>query len=39
MTSSGRSYSSLEYKPSLNTIRFPRSEFDKLLQLAASASD
>jgi hypothetical protein len=28
-------YASLEYKPSLSTIRFPRTEVDKLLQLAA----
>jgi hypothetical protein len=31
-------YSSLEYEPSLSTIRFPRSRIDKLLQLAALAS-
>jgi hypothetical protein len=31
-------YSSLEYEPSLSTIRFPRSRIDKLLQVAAAAS-
>jgi len=31
-------YSSLEYEPSLSTIRFPRARIDRLLQLAASAS-
>ncbi len=30
-------YSSLEYEPSLSTIRFPPSRIDKLLQLAAAA--
>jgi hypothetical protein len=31
-------YSSLEYEPSLSTIRFPRKRIDRLLQLAASAT-
>jgi hypothetical protein len=31
-------YSSLEYEPSLSTIRFPRARIDRLLQLAGSAS-
>jgi hypothetical protein len=31
-------YSSLEYEPSLSTIRFPRTQIDKLLQLAASGT-
>jgi hypothetical protein len=31
-------YSSLEYEPSLSTIRFPPARIDRLLQLAASAS-
>jgi hypothetical protein len=31
-------YYSLEYKPSLSTIRFPRREIDELLQAAAQAS-
>jgi len=29
-------YYSLEYKPSLSTIRFPRKQIDELLQIAAS---
>jgi hypothetical protein len=31
-------YYSLEYKPSLSTIRFPRTEIDQLLQIAAAAT-
>jgi hypothetical protein len=31
-------YYSLQYKPSLSTIRFPRTEIDQLLQVAASAT-
>lgn len=31
-------YYSLEYKPSLSTIRFPRREIDELLRIAAEAS-
>jgi hypothetical protein len=31
-------YYSVEYKPSLSTIRFPRTEIDQLLQVAAAAS-
>jgi hypothetical protein len=31
-------YYSLEYEPSLSTIRFPRARIDRLLQLAASAT-
>lgn len=31
-------YYSLEYKPSLSTIRFPRKKIDRLLQAAESAS-
>jgi len=31
-------YYSVEYKPSLATIRFPRTEIDQLLQIAAAAS-
>jgi hypothetical protein len=31
-------YYSVEYKPSLSTIRFPRSEIDQLLQIAAAHS-
>jgi hypothetical protein len=31
-------YSSLEYEPSLSTIRFPPAEIDRLLQLAASGA-
>jgi hypothetical protein len=31
-------YYSLEYKPSLSTIRFPPHEIDQLLQVAATAS-
>jgi hypothetical protein len=31
-------YSSLEYEPSLSTIRFPRKRIDRLLQLAASGT-
>ena len=31
-------YSSLEYEPSLSTIRFPPAEIDRLLQLAASGT-
>jgi hypothetical protein len=31
-------YYSLQYKPSLSTIRFPRAEIDRLLQIAVSAS-
>jgi hypothetical protein len=30
-------YSSLEYEPSLSTIRFPPAEIDKLMQLAIAA--
>jgi hypothetical protein len=31
-------YYSVEYKPSLSPIRFPRKEIDQLLQIAASAT-
>jgi hypothetical protein len=31
-------YYSLEYKPSLSTIRFPRTKIDQLLQIAAAAT-
>jgi hypothetical protein len=31
-------YSSLEYEPSLSTIRFPRKRIDRLLQVAASGT-
>jgi hypothetical protein len=31
-------YYSLEYKPTLSTIRFPRTEIDQLLHIAAAAS-
>jgi hypothetical protein len=31
-------YSSLEYEPSLSTIRFPPARIDRLLQLAASGT-
>ncbi|MFL5935870.1 MAG: hypothetical protein ACJ744_15930 [Gaiellaceae bacterium] len=31
-------YSSLEYKPSLSTIRFPRPEIEKVLQVAAAGT-
>ena len=30
-------YSSLEYEPSLSTIRFPRTEIDKLLAVASAS--
>ena len=31
-------YSSLEYEPSLSTIRFPRARIDRLLQLAVAGA-